>query len=87
MGWPPLLHRSTACGDARHPPPPPPSAYQEFVALFEAKLEAFLAAEGTSAAEFYRVAREVTTKGDEWGDDAVFINLLLASSDYGCGAM
>lgn len=59
------------------------TVYQEFVKLFEAKLGEFLAEEDSTPAEFYRVCKAVSNSGNDWGDDATFINLLVATSDYG----
>jgi hypothetical protein len=58
------------------------NAYQKFITLIESKLDAFLSAEGSSTPEFYALCKSVSKSGNDWGDDAVFINLLLAASEY-----
>lgn len=58
------------------------AVYQEFVKLFEAKLDEFLKAESSSSSEFYSLCKAVSNSGNDWGEDATFINLLVATSDY-----
>lgn len=42
----------------------------------------FLTAEGSSSAEFFAAARAAVADDAKWGPEAVFVNLLLATSDY-----
>lgn len=57
--------------------------YQEFLKLFEGKLEAVIDKEGSTTREFYEMCKKASrTGGSKWEHDAMFVNLLLATSEY-----
>lgn len=53
--------------------------YQEFLKLFEGKLEAVIDKEGSTTREFYEMCKKASRTG---GSNAMFVNLLLATSEY-----
>lgn len=56
------------------------TAYQEFVQLYESKLEELIVAEGLTVERFFEQVRK-DAKQDE--DTAVFVHVILALADYG----
>ena len=56
------------------------TAYEEFVQLYEGKLEEFIGAEGLTVERFFEQVKK-DAKQDE--DTAVFVHVILALADYG----
>ena len=54
--------------------------YDQFLALFEAKVEAFLAKEGVTAEQFYEACKKAKEDGDD--DQAQIVDLLMATTDF-----
>ena len=59
------------------------STYLEFQALFEAKIESFLSARDTTVQDFFEVCKVRSADAADCGGASQFIDLLLATSDYG----
>jgi hypothetical protein len=50
--------------------------YQQFIGLFEVKLETFIIKKGYSISEFYEKMAKVNASQDDWSDESMFLNLV-----------